>query len=102
MGAVTFDSLEYTRRLEAGGFTRQQAESQADALQKVLERYDEADRNGLATKGDLRETELRLQKEIEIIRKEIEKSRYDMLKWYIGGWIAMAVLMAKGFHWLGF
>lgn len=95
MGAVTFDSLEYTRRLEAGGFTRQQAESQAEALKLVLEGFDDADRKERATKGDLRETELRLQ-------KEIEKSRYDMLKWYIGGWIAMAVLMAKGFHWLGF
>ena len=43
MTPLTFDSLDYTRKLKAGGFTRQQAESQADALRQVLQRYDEVD-----------------------------------------------------------
>ena len=38
----------------------------------------------LATKTDLKELELRL------------------LKWQIGGWVALATIMAKGFGWLGF
>ena len=98
MTTLTFDSLDYTRKLEAGGFTRQQAESQADALRQVLQRYDEAERKDLATKGDMKDLRL----EIEMVRKEIEQAKYAMLKWYIGGWVAMAAIMAKGFHWFGF
>ena len=73
-----------------------------------------------ATKEDLRETELRMQVEIEKVRAEtekirselktdiekvrgeVEKVKYDLLKWQIGGWIALATIMAKGFGWLGF
>lgn len=44
--------------------------------------------------------------EIEKIRVElktdIEKVKYDLLKWQIGDWVAMAAIMAKGFGWLGF
>ena len=43
-----------------------------------------------------------LRLEIENVRKEIEQAKYAMLKWYIGGWVAMAAIMAKGFHWFGF
>ena len=43
MTPLTFDSLDYTCKLEAGGVTRQHAESQADALRQVLQRYDEVD-----------------------------------------------------------
>ena len=94
MSTLAFDSLEYTRRLEAGGFTRQQA----DALRQVLERHAEAGRDNVATKGDVNDVRL----EIERVRKEIEQAKYAMLKWYIGGWVAMAAIMAKGFHWFGF
>ncbi|MBR4852991.1 MAG: hypothetical protein IKV01_05230, partial [Clostridia bacterium] len=44
---------EYMRKLEAGGFTRQQAESQADALRQVLERHAATERDNIATKGDV-------------------------------------------------
>ena len=42
MSILVFDSLDYMRMLEAAGFTRQQAESQADALRQGLKQYDEA------------------------------------------------------------
>ena len=51
---------------------------------------------------EVRETEARLRTEIEKVRGEIEKVKYDLLKWQIGGWIALAAIMAKGFGWLGF
>ena len=70
-------------------------EEAAKAIVEVLERFDESQRNASATKGDLRETELRLQKEI----KDME---LRLLKWQIGGWVALAAIMAKGFGWLGF
>ena len=70
-------------------------EEAARAIIETLEKYDENQKNAGATKGDLRETELRLQKEI----KDME---LRLLKWQIGGWVALAAIMAKGFGWLGF
>jgi len=70
-------------------------EEAARAIIETLEKYDENQKNAVATKGDLRETELRLQKEI----KDME---LRLLKWQIGGWVALAAIMAKGFGWLGF
>lgn len=51
---------------------------------------------------EVRETEARLRTEIEKVRGEVEKVKYDLLKWQIGGWLALAAIMAKGFGWLGF
>lgn len=70
-------------------------EEAARAIIETLEKYDENQKNAAATKGDLLETELRLQKEM----KEME---LRLLKWQIGGWVALAAIMAKGFGWLGF
>ena len=110
MDGTTFDSLGYFEKLKAAGVPdeqakvqaeamRQQAEAQRLALQAALDRYDEASRKELATKGDLRETELRLQ-------AEIRATELRLLKWQIGimltGFGALAVIMAKGFGWLGF
>ena len=88
-------------------------EEAAKAIVEVLERFDESQRNASATKGDLRETELRLQKEsreldlkvqaeIEKIRAEVLKVKYDLLKWQIAIGFALVAVMAKGFGWLGF
>lgn len=110
MTTTTFDSLGYFEKLKAAGVPdeqarvqaeamRQQTEAQRIALQTALDKYDEAGRKELATKGDLRETELRLQ-------AEIRATELRLLKWQIGimltGFGALAVIMAKGFGWLGF
>ncbi len=50
----------------------------------------------------LRETELRLQKEIVQIRSEMQKVKYDMLKWQLGVGLAIIAVVAKGFGWIGF
>ena len=153
MTTLTFDSLGYVRKLEECGFTRQQAEVQTEflreqaemqaealrrqseeqraalqrelqqAVQRELDRYDEASRKELATKGDVQDVRLEIEKvraeiekvraelkiDIEKVRVDVEKVRadlgmvkYDLLKWQIGGWIALATIMAKGFGWLGF
>ena len=51
--AIVFDTLEYSKKLKAAGFTEQQAEIQAEALADMFE-------NQIATKRDLRELEYRL------------------------------------------
>lgn len=54
MNAATFDSLQFVRILrDKGSFTTEQAESLADAVASTLH-------DDLATKGDLRGTELSL------------------------------------------
>ncbi len=116
MTAVTFDTLAYVKRLEDVGFSRRQAEIQVEIQvemlheqRKILEERD----TRLADKSDLRETELRLQAEIEKVRAEGEKIRAELktdmkslelrlLKWQFGIGLALAAIMAKGFGWLGF
>ena len=89
---------------------------QFDALVEVLEKREDKS----ATKEDLRETELRLQVELEKIRgetekvrgevketearlrTEIEKVKYDLLRWQFAIAFALAAIMAKGFGWIGF
>lgn len=84
-------------------------EEAAQIIVSMFERVNEEQKKDAATKGDLRETELRLLKEIEVVRKEIETVRGEvkssemrLLKWQIAGFVAMAAIMAKGFGWLGF
>ena len=102
MTTIPFDSLGYFEKLKAAGVPPEQARVQAEAMracvdaqQAVIREYDESSRRELATKSDVREAELRLQ-------ASIEKVKYDLLKWQIGGWLAIAAIMAKGFGWLGF
>lgn len=124
MSTIAFDTLGYARKLEKAGFTREQAEVQANALseimttravskdyldaklrEKKIEQQQELEERTISREfldirlreldSKIRESELRLQ-------KEIEKIKYDLLKWQIGGFIAMGAIMAKGFHWLGF
>ena len=113
MTAVTFDALDYFERLKAAGVPeaqakvqaetlRRQADAQAAALQKALDKYDEASRKDLATKGDIQD-----------VRLEMKSMEMRLLKWQLGigaalgsftlaGFGTLAVVMAKGFGWLGF
>lgn len=120
---IIFDSQDYARRLEQAGFTPQQAEILKEhgehlraALQPLLRFYEETVHRDLATKGDVMDTRLEIERvraevervraelktDIEKVRAEVERNKYDLLKWQIGGWLALAAIMAKGFGWLGF
>ena len=48
-----------------------------ETIVEVLERIDESQRNASASKGDLRETELRL-------LKEIQQAKAETIKWVAG------------------
>ena len=135
---IIFDNRNYVSRLEQAGFTRMQAEVQAEvltehsetlraALQPLLRFYEETAHKDLATKGDVLDTRLEIEKvraevekvradlkvdiekvrsdlkaDIEKIRADAEKNKFDLLKWQIGIGIALVAIMAKGFGWLGF
>lgn len=53
MPITAIDTLKYARALENSGFTREQAEAQAAALNEALT-------ESIATKHDLKELEMRL------------------------------------------
>ena len=55
---AVFDTLAYTRRLKAAGFSEEQAEAQTEALHAAF-REGVADRSDLVTKADLAELETR-------------------------------------------
>jgi len=87
VSAVTFDTLKFVETLERAGVTREQASAIASA---VRDSHDSAD---VATKGDLRELELRVRGEIAEVRSELKQHRW-MLGTVLGG---IVVLILKSF-----
>lgn len=89
---IIFDNRNYVSRLEQAGFTRMQAEAQAEvltehsetlraALQPLLRFYEESVHKDLATKGDVLDTRLEIERvraETEKVRAEVEKVRADL------------------------
>ncbi|WP_395947034.1 hypothetical protein [Caedibacter taeniospiralis] len=126
---LRFDPIEYARKLRGAGMTQDQADIQAQELERLVEQQNEVlqekfeqhartiqdnsqklsnlEAKELATKGDLREVELCLLKEIEVVRKEIEALKFHTLKFIIWTGVGVSVvlistlggMMAKGFGW---
>ena len=91
-------TLDYFEKLKAAGFTEMQAKVQVEAMQGVVKSYDEASRKELATKGDIQDVRL----EIEKLKSTIKDAELRLLKWQLGIGLAIIAIMAKGFGWLGF
>jgi len=85
MSTVTFDTLKLVDALEKVQIPREQARAIVDV---VRESRDSAD---VATKGDVRELELRLHSEIESLRKDIIIKLGGMLM--VGFGLTLAVLL---------
>lgn len=81
MATITFDTLKFTRMLEASGMPPEQAEAIAEAFREAAGQAD------LATRQDLRELELRLDAKISEIK-------FDLVKWIAGMLLAQAGLVA--------
>lgn len=72
MSVIVLDTLEYATKLKAGGFTDQQAETQARALAEVVEKQ-------LVTQEEVREHESNLRRDIETLRLELKRD-IDVLR----------------------
>ena len=97
-----FDPLKFYVALKAAEVPEKQARAQAEALRAAFAARNASRQKELATKGGLRETESRLLNEMEKLRADVKGAEIRLLKWQIGGWLALAAIMAKGFGWLGF
>lgn len=93
-----FDPLKFFDELKAADVPEKQARAQAEALRSAFAAYDASRMKELATKGDVQDVRL----DIEKVRAEMQQMKYDMLKWQFGIAIALAAIMAKGFGWIGF
>ena len=94
-----FSAVDFMQRLKKANFTDEQAEILAketeDLFSNVIEHAKaEFDNKDLATKGDLREVELRLQREIETVRKEIVLIESKLIKWILGTGIGSILAIA--------
>lgn len=106
MATIVLDTLEFSTKLRAGGFTEQQAETQARALAEVVEKQlvtrQDVDGRQAEIKRDIHESENRLEarvREVEVrvrelelkmdnvkaeLKRDIEASRADLIKWVVG------------------
>lgn len=87
MSAITFDTLKFTKRLKAAGFTEPQAEAIADSF---LQATGEAE---VATKRDIERLEAKLLGELTLVRGEL-----TLVKWMLGVLLGgVMVLVLKTF-----
>lgn len=123
MDGIELDTLAYSKKLIGLGFTQAQAEGFAElALEErqkiraeikadleVRDKLDESERSKLATKGDIADVRLEIEKlrsetktEIEKLRTEAKGMESRLIKWQIAIAVFGLGIMAKGFGWLGF
>lgn len=101
MTAIVMDTLEFAAKLKAGGFTEQQAETQARALAEVVEKQ-------LATKQDVDSHEANLRRDIETLRadvkrdiellraelkKDIAETKAKLIRWVVGVGVLQTTLV---------
>jgi hypothetical protein len=114
MSGIILDTLDYAAKLKAGGFTEQQAETQARAIAEIVEKQ-LATRQDVASheaeiKRDIHESENRLEariKELEILlRKDVEilraetkrdlaETKAELIRWVVGvGILQLTIITA--------
>lgn len=102
MNAVIFDTLKLAKRLEAAGFSSQQAMGASEAIAESI-----GDGGGLATKEDLVavKTELKadfsglkteftgLKTEVQRLDIKISETKAELLKWMMGALAAQTAFL---------
>lgn len=90
MASFILDTLAYADTLKAGGFSPQQAETQARALAEILDRQK-------ATKAEVAEHENNLQHAIEVLRlemkRDIAETKADLTRWVIGAGVLQTTIV---------
>lgn len=106
MSTIVLDTLEFTTKLKAGGFTEQQAETQARVIAELVEKQlvtqRDAEDHKAGIQRDIHESKNRLEarvrevemriRELELkmdttkaeLKRDIEASRTDLIKWVVG------------------
>lgn len=80
MSAITFDTLAYSKTLQAAGMPPEQADAFASAQKTALDEM-------VATK------ELATKADILLLENKIEASKHEILKWTMGMLLAQTALI---------
>ena len=90
MATFILDTLDYATKLKAGGFSEQQAETQARALAEILDRQiatkTEVTEHENALRRDIREAELRLE-------AKIAETKADLTRWIVSAGVLQTTLI---------
>lgn len=90
MTAIVFDTLAYAEKLEAAGFTSQQAKGQAHALREIID-------DQIATKQGLVALDASVSSRIAALDASISarlaETKAELIKWYIGTMFAMTAMV---------
>ncbi|GHU31200.1 hypothetical protein AGMMS50256_19320 [Betaproteobacteria bacterium] len=89
MVAITFDTHQFVKDLQAKGFNPEQAEGISNALKNIMTVAE------VATTRDLKELEITLKADFEI---KLAETKADIIKWNVGsvlGSVALAVTLIK-------
>jgi len=121
MSTIILDTLEFATKLKAGGFTEQQAETQARAIAEIVEKQLATRQDVEAWEADLKrdihesenrlevrikELEISLRKDIEVLRAEMKKdiaetgrsiaeTKAELIRWVVGvGILQLTIITA--------
>lgn len=97
MTTFVLDTLAYSDTLKAGGFSAQQAETQARALAEILDRQ-------MATNAEIAEHESNLKHALEVLRLELRRdlaetnariaeTKADLTRWVIGAGVLQTTVI---------
>lgn len=81
MAVITFDTLAFSKTLQASGMAKEHADAFAEAQKNAISEMIET--KELATKADI----LRLE-------NKIETNKHEILKWMISSFLAQTALIA--------
>ncbi|BBL57042.1 coiled-coil domain-containing protein [Methylomonas koyamae] len=89
MTTLAFDTHAFVKRLHEVGFTDEQAERLAELSQEIVNAtLEQIHQRELASKQDLKETELRLE-------LKIAETKSDLIRWIVGaGFLQTALITA--------
>jgi len=76
--SITFDTLQYAKKLKKVGVSEEQAEVQAEAIKEQSEAIKKLIDDNLATKKDLKQLENELKRDILDVKKEINEMGYKL------------------------
>ncbi len=89
--AITFDPIEYSKQMRNAGFNQEQAEIQAQTIEKIIHDITTTTSQDLVTKSDLK-TSL---KEMELqLQKEMMNIKIELIKWVLGTGVATILAIA--------
>ena len=94
--ALTFDTLQYAKKLQQAGFTEKQAEIQAETFKEQAELMNGWVDDNLATKRDLKELDIDLRRYIKEVEERLTTRINEMsykITIKLGSMIAGAVVI---------